>query len=69
MVSSSTTTIELLTPHNYHTWKPRFLNLIAQKGLTHLLEEKQPTFTKEYEIFVHKGKLYEAMGQISSSIS
>jgi len=37
------------------------LNIIAWKGLTHLLKEKQPTFTKDYELFVYKGKLYEAI--------
>ena len=57
-------TIDLITPHNYYTWKLKMQLLLQSKGLWQTLGENQPTFTKEMEKFYYRNKLDEAMGLI-----
>lgn len=46
-------TIELLIPHNYHTWKLKMQHLLQGKGLWKMLAKNHPTFTKEMEKFAY----------------
>lgn len=61
--------VELLTPHNYHSWKLKMQQLLQSKGLWQTLGENQPTFTKEMEKFAYRNKLDEAMGLIGLHVS
>ena len=61
--------VELLTPHNYHSWKLKMQQLLQSKGLWQTLAENQPTFTKEMEKFSYRNKLDEAMGLIGLHVS
>lgn len=56
--------IDLLTPHNYHTWKLKMQQLLQSKGLWQMLAEEQPTFSKEMERFAYRNKLDEAMSSL-----
>jgi hypothetical protein len=56
--------VELLTPHNYHTWKLKMQQLLQSKGLWKMLVGAQPVFTKEIERFTYQNKLDESLGLI-----
>lgn len=45
------------------------LNPLAEQGLLHLFEDNQPPFTKAYEIFFYKGKMYEAMALLNINVN
>ena len=61
--------VEVLTPHNYHSWKLKMKQLLQSKGLWQTLAENQPTFMKEMEKFAYRNKLDEAMGLIGLHVS
>ena len=61
--------VELLTPHNYHSWKLKMQQLLQSKGLWQTLAKNQPTFTKEMDKFAYQNKLDEAMGLIGLHVS
>ena len=68
MVENSSN-LELLTPHNYHTWKTLMTRLLRSKGLWSCLDVVQPVFQSIYQTYQHRNKMDEAMGLISLQVS
>ena len=54
-----TRVVDLLNPHNFHTWKLKMKQLLQSKGLWKMLVEAQPIFAKEIERFTYRNKIDE----------
>jgi len=61
--------VEILTPHNYHTWKLKMQPLLQSKGFWQTLAEDPPVFTKEIEKYAYLNRLDEGMGMIGLHVA
>lgn len=61
--------LELLTPHNYHTWKSLMTRLLQSKGLWSCLDVMQLVLQRPFKVMQYKKKMDEAMGLISLQVS
>jgi len=61
--------IETLTYHNYHTWKPWMLTILAQRELNTLIKEQKFTFKSDYETWSFTKATGEAFVLIKSNVS
>ena len=67
MVDTSSSLV-LLNPHNYHTWKTAMQCLLRSKGFWSYLNTTQPIFQSTYQTLQHQNKMDEAMGMIFLSV-
>ena len=68
-MAKTSSCLELLTPHNYHTWKTLMTQLLRSKGLWSCLDVVQPIFQRIYQTYQHQNKMDEEMGLIALHVS
>ena len=68
-MTKTSSCLELLTLHNYHTWKTLMTWLLQSKGLWSYLGVMQSILQRPFEVMQHKNKMDEAIGLISLWVS
>lgn len=61
--------LELLTSHNYHTWKTLMTQILQSKGLWSCLDVVQLVLQRLFEVMQHRNKMDEAIGLIALQVS
>ena len=68
-MAETSSCLELLTSHNYHTWKTLMTRLLQSTGLWSCLDVVQPILHRPFEVMQNRNKMDEVMGLIYLQVS